>query len=122
MSNLNPEQFGFVRRPEAEWHDAMANTDGVGTREIRVDHLLHTGQDHMYPDRVQHYVKNPESEHVGRDPIDRDYPNEPPEVYRYVGDDDVTRDYVGEGHHRIAAARLRGDKTIQVAWHEWQGR
>lgn len=119
MSNLNPDQFGFVPRPEEEWYDARANTDYQGERDVDPNMLLHTGQDAIYPDVVKHYVEHPDSEHVNRDRMDKDYPHEPPQVYRFVGDDNVPRDYVGEGHHRIAAARVRGDKSIRVAWHEW---
>lgn len=120
-NNLSPQQFGFLPRPEEEWYDARVQ-DYAGVREIPVDHPLHTGQRTLYADRVQHYVEHPESEHLGRDRIDKDYPHALPEVYRTTADDGVTRDYMGEGHHRVAAARVRGDKTIKVAWHEWQGR
>lgn len=112
MSNLSPHQFGFLPADEDTWGVARSNTDWVGERDLPLDTPIYTGQVDMYSDRVKHYVDNPQSEHVGRDKIDKDYPHTPPEVYHWEG-----KNYMGEGHHRVAAARARGDKSIRVSYY-----
>lgn len=110
--HLSPSQFGLHQSDPETWDDARSNTDWVGERDFPLTTPLHTGQERMYPERVQHYVDNPTSEHVGRDKMDKDYPHSPPEVYHWEG-----KNYLGEGHHRVAAAIRRGDKSVKVAYY-----
>lgn len=98
--HLSPTQFGFHPVPMDEWEEAADNAGTGQTKHIPTDTVLHTGQRSMYKPGVDQYAKDP-----GHQPY-------LPEVYHHEG-----RDYMGDGHHRVAAARQRGDKTIEVNYY-----
>lgn len=104
MSALSPSQFGFQEGDPHTWEAALAKYDEGGRPgRIRLDQELHTGQGQMFPDAVQHYSEKPgrhaaTSREMG-----------PVEIYHHDG-----KTWVGEGHHRIAAALSRGQKSMRV--------
>jgi hypothetical protein len=102
--HLSPGQFGFVEGSHEDWIAAQQKYDGKG-RSIRLDlsrARLHTGQPGIFPDRVKEYVDQPGLSSATSRYI-------PKEVYQHEGNL-----WVGEGHHRIAAAIQRGQKTTRA--------
>lgn len=65
-----------------------------GVEDVAPGRLVAT-QKKLNPDRVKHYVDNPS--------------HEPIEVMRWH---ERGPSYIFDGHHRAAAAKIRGDKTI----------
>lgn len=102
--HLNPAQFGFHEDDPETWEQALAHYEEGGTPgRIRLDAELHTGQGQMFPDAVEYYADKP-----GRaSATSRDVG--PVEIYEHDG-----KTWVGEGHHRIAAARSRGQRSMRV--------
>jgi hypothetical protein len=66
---------------------------------------LNTAQSHLHGPTVRKYMKNPPEENPHA-------PGEPylPEVYQTARGSK----WIGEGHHRIVASRLRGDYGTEV--------
>lgn len=113
--HLSPSQFGFIEAPHEDWLAAQQKYDGKG-RNVRLDLTrtpLHTGQPGIFPDRVKEYMEHPglksATTHSG---FGRAY-DSPVEVYRHEG-----RVFVGDGHHRIAAALKSGQKTMRARLYE----
>lgn len=95
---------GFVPVPEDEWRDVQHRMVGEGSsyarRSISTSMPLHTGQLGVYADTVAEYAGNLKSAMRQDDPIE------------IIKDGDKT--YMGQGHHRMAAARMAGRKRITV--------
>lgn len=102
--HLSPSQFGFVEGNHDDWVSAMQSWDGKGqrTRVNLATTELHTGQRGIFPERVKEYVERPGMASA----TSRDLPVE---IYQHQG-----KTWIGEGHHRVAAARQRGQKTIRA--------
>jgi hypothetical protein len=101
--HISPEQFGFNTMDHDEWHDIVMGDHGDPTqRRIPVDSEIHTGQKGIVPIRVQEYQESRgQKSFMGS--------MQPVEVVEHQG-----RLVMGEGHHRLAAARENGQKTIRV--------
>jgi hypothetical protein len=102
--HLSPGQFGFVEGSHEDWIAAQQKYDGKG-KPVRLNLSkvrLHTGQPGIFPDRVKEYVDHPGLASATSRYI-------PAEVYQHDGNL-----WVGEGHHRIAAAIQRGQKTTRA--------
>lgn len=105
--SLSPRQFGFKQVPEEEWHEAQDAAEyGRNTvdqrRRVNPQRLeLHTGQEKMFPLIVQQYQDTPR----------RRPHSDPVEIIEHGG-----KLYQSEGHHRMAAAREMGRKSIRVNW------
>jgi hypothetical protein len=105
--HLSPSQFGFKEISHENWIAAQQTYNPATARSGRLNlgADLHTGQPGLFPDRVQEYVDKPGlASDTGR------YSRV--EVYHHEG-----QLVVGDGHHRIAAALKRGQKTIRADFH-----
>lgn len=110
--HLSPSQFGFVEGSHDDWMNAQRKWSQDGGRSVRLDLSkvrLHTGQPGLFPDRVQEYVERPglksAATHSG---FGKAY-DSPVEVYSHGGNI-----WVGDGHHRLAAAMKKGQKTARA--------
>lgn len=104
--HLSPDQFGFTIGSPHDW-DSAGQQYGKNSRSgrLRLDTELHTGQRSIWPSRVQEYVTHPgKASDTGR--------YSPIEIYHHNG-----QVWAGEGHHRLVAAKIRGNKTIRVTFH-----
>lgn len=113
--HLSPAQFGFVETSPEEWNAARQHYDGKG-RSVRLNLArtqLHTGQPGLFPERVQEYVDRPGLKSATTHSGFGSAWDSPVEVYRHEG-----RVFVGEGHHRIAAALKSGQKTMRARLYE----
>lgn len=126
---LSPAQFGFHVVPKEEWADAQdmamnsVHSSGIPRRvALHPDTVVHTGQQHIYPRTVQRYVDNPPSRQRKLfEALPEEHREEVslahPETYEDVSVPEVMRHkgklYMGEGHHRLAAARQQG-KSLAV--------
>lgn len=113
--HLSPSQFGFVEGSHDEWMAAQSKWDPKTSRSGRLNlqrARLHTGQPGIFPERVREYQERPglkaKTTHSGFGPA---Y-DSPVEIYRHNGEL-----WVGEGHHRIAAAKQSGQKTMRAKFH-----
>lgn len=100
---LSPDQFGFKEASYDDWDDAMLSHMKKTPTPGKIDPSmeLHTAQDHISRRWVEVYAKDPEVVAVAR--------REPIELFHHEG-----RVFVGNGHHRLAAARQKGQKSIAV--------
>lgn len=98
--HLSPSQFGFKEGTPEDWNSALEQYDGDRSRRGRIDPNveLHTGQRSMSQEMVDHYVS-----------MRRMDAGHSVEIYHHGG-----KSWVGDGHHRIAAARAKGQKTLGV--------
>lgn len=98
--HLSPAQFGFKPASYDEWDEALGRGFGTsGTRgRINPQMDLHTAQDYIDKDSVDSYAAQK------RIRGDHDV-----EIYHLGG-----KAYVGDGHHRLAAARQKGQKSMTV--------
>lgn len=110
--HLSPSQFGFVEGSHDDWIAAQQKWNPEKGRSVRLNLSkvrLHTGQPGIFPDKVQEYVEHPglksATTHSG---FGKSY-DSPVEVYQHGGNI-----WVGEGHHRLAAAMKRGQKTARA--------
>lgn len=95
--NLSPSQFGFKQASYDDWDQALLSSrTHLGRKPLRLNQDLHTAQDAIDPDAVREYAAQP------RIRADHEIA-----VHHYGG-----KVFVGDGHHRIAAALSRGQKTI----------
>lgn len=112
-NHLSPNQFGFPKVKKREWLDALdAGDNGAyegtnafdGYKRVPTSTVSHTAQPRLYPEGVEKYKSNPRIGGVQafEGPIN---------LVKHQG-----KVYQGEGHHRMAAARARGQKTIKVWW------
>lgn len=101
---LSPVQFGF-ERVSTPLGDAIGNHPDlhqtVTQRELDLSTPLRASQTKMSAKTVEHYVANPDANL-------KDYQGAPM-VVSHRG-----QNVVWAGHHRIAAARRRGDTTMKV--------
>lgn len=72
-----------------------------GEKDVRISTLAAT-QKKLHPERVKHYADNPD-----HDPITVLHT-------RQAGN------LIFDGHHRAAAAKLRGEKTIRATVRGWE--
>ena len=100
MSQLNPSQFGFIEGDKSTWEGALDkfSEDGGVRGRISPNAELHTGQQSMSQFQVDHYTERKAMRS-----------HTPVEIYHHEG-----KMWLGEGHHRIAAARAKGQKSIGV--------
>lgn len=103
--HLSPTQFGFKNVTHDEWYSAMQGQsdfdlpyDGGTPGRIDPSTELYTGQTRLSPEALEHYRgrKTTRSDHAI-------------EIYHYDG-----KKYLGDGHHRMAVARERGQKSARV--------
>lgn len=98
--HLSPTQFGFHMVDHDEWDNALMSgfrTEGkMGPLDVNA--TLHTGQDQISAKFVEHYAAKAEPT------ADHDI-----EVYHHGG-----KQYLGDGHHRLAAARQNGLKSVNA--------
>lgn len=101
---LSPQQFGLLPHDRAMEREIGEQVEyhNVVPRRISLDKPLRASQNYIHPKTVESYTKKPP-----RDPDDR------PMVVRY-GKEHV----IWGGHHRIIAARQRGQKTMRVDFTE----
>jgi hypothetical protein len=110
--SLNPRQFGFLAFSPRRDREIETKLGGIGhmtnptRRRIRLDRPMRAGQADMYQEPYEHYLKNPRKTFKG-------FEQPTPEVLRYKNEN-----IVWTGHHRIAAARKRGQKTMSVNYQE----
>jgi hypothetical protein len=100
--HLTPEQFGFITHDTIDkdpfpW--PIEREGGWSSKMLSVSTPLHTRQGHLDPAVVERYKTGAGS--GGR--------KDPPEVVRYQGEHLMLN-----GHHRMAAARLKGQKRLKV--------
>jgi hypothetical protein len=95
--HLSPTQFGFKQASYDDWDQALLSSrTHLGRKPVHLSADLHTAQDAIDPEAVRSYAA----------------------MGRIAGDHDISihhmdgKMYVADGHHRIAAARQRGQKTI----------
>ena len=100
--SVSPDQFGFITHDEPLGHDSfpwpIEREEGWSSKMLDLSTPLHTRQGHIDPALVEKYSSGAKS-------LDRS----PPEVVRHQGNHLVLN-----GHHRIAAARQRGQSRIKV--------
>lgn len=108
--HLSPGQFGFVHHDlfdddHSQLSSAMHDLHNEGGRPGRINPSaeLHSIQSSMYQDQVDFYRKNPQERAVTSRIAT------PVEIYHIGG-----KRFVGEGHHRIAAARADGAKSVRA--------
>lgn len=94
--HLSPTQFGFKQASYDDWDAAIMSGNHLGRRPLNLSKDLHTAQDAIDPVAVRDYAAQ------GRIRGDHEIA-----VHHYEG-----KTYVADGHHRIAAALQRGQKTI----------
>ena len=104
---VSPAQFGFLTVSQDEWSEKTLDTamhpevERV-QRRISTKAPIHTGQEHIYPDVVEEYASRGKRAAASRR-------GDRAEVYDAGG-----KLYMGDGHHRMAAARAAGQKSIRV--------
>lgn len=95
--HLSPTQFGFKEASYDDWDAALLTADRhLGRKPLNLSTDLHTAQDAIDPAAVRGYAAQ------GRIRGDHEIA-----VHHFGG-----KIYVGDGHHRIAAALQKGQKTI----------
>lgn len=110
-----PEMYTFGRRiglfPQ-RWHD-------MDKEKVDLSQPIHAMQPHLYKDKLKSYLDNPEGKTTAQEKfrgaddqtqkaIDH-YPfTHHPGFIKYQG-----RLHVVDGHHRVAAAMMRGDSHIE---------
>ena len=110
---LNPTQFGFLpfSKNIEEEIGGYGGEVWAASRKIQLNRPLRASQPSMDPAAVEFYKNNPRK--VYPNPSNRDPWDEPPTIVRHRGEN-----LVWTGHHRIAAARQRGQKTMRVNYWE----
>lgn len=111
---LSPVQFGMLpHRPKVETDvDTRMQREAFSTRRVRLDALpIRATQTKMDADQVEAYTARPLSA------SNRGRYGERPELIRR-GDEHV----VWNGHHRIAAALRRGQRTMTVDYQDLEKR
>jgi len=105
---LSPLQFGWKLTTSEAHSQANAARRGTPTRRsVSADIELHTGQGNIFKNRVDDYASGGYKA-PGGVPM---YGDERPELVEHEG-----KVYIGEGHHRLAAAKQRGDTHFDVNW------
>ena len=104
------ERHGYTPVPESEWREVQSRGRGATftPQRISTSTPVHTGQPGVYRDTVEHYAANPHLIQRQDDPVE------------VIHDPLSGKLYMGQGHHRLAAARLAGKKTIKA--HVYQAR
>ncbi len=96
---VSPEHFGFRHDPDPEWPAISGESE---VRRVPLQHLV-AGQDYVYRGHVKDLATIP-AEHLEKH-ADEGLPE---------GYDVGSHVLVGHGHHRLAAAHVRGDKDALV--------
>lgn len=104
--NINREQFG-LGHPQSFGFTGIANVQHNGlakfdrnkgiTKRISLSNIKAT-QDYIDPEKAKNFADNRK---IGG--------GKPPDIVRSHGDD-----FAWDGHHRLAGAMLRGQKTMKV--------
>lgn len=105
--NLSRDQFREVRDPLYSGQPWQVNSKTK--QRVRLDNVIAT-QPTYNPARVRAYAE-------GTATIDPAHSFKDVHVYR-TGNN---RTYVHEGHHRMIAAKQRGDTHIDAVVHRWKG-
>lgn len=106
---LNPEQFGFL--PVHPWEEQEKIGESLGRqtwpqKKISLQDPPLRANHPIYPDPVDYYTKHPRGNFTGN-------PDRNPTVIKHKGEHVIL-----SGHHRIAAAKRRGQKTMKVDYGE----
>jgi hypothetical protein len=101
---VSADQFGFTT--PAQYVGSDVDDDNWRTKRVRIDRPLRAGQPKVSPKIVDEYAAARSN---------RDSTGHLPQVVKRKGEH-----VVFEGHHRIAAARKRGQKSMTVDYQEVQ--
>jgi hypothetical protein len=105
-----PEKHGYLPHSDAVEQQVRQKVDYDRKTPARLDlrRPIRPSQDFVYPAAIEHYTRNPH-EQFQSDELGKRAPNQRPEIARHNGEAVVMM-----GHHRIAAAIKRGQKSMRV--------